>query len=114
MQKLDGVICGHIHRAEIKSINGVQYLNCGDWVESCTALVEDFEGSIRLIHFNENHVLYSGRKAGTPDASDSGARDDEIARPPSRGRVRRRESDTVVAELFPIFNSRAGGNRADY
>jgi len=112
MKKLDGVICGHIHRAEIKPVNGVQYLNCGDWVESCTALVEDFEGNIRLIYFNENHVLHSGRGAGTPDASDGGEGDGGSARPSGRGRGRRREPETVIAELFPILDARAGGNRA--
>ncbi len=40
----DGVICGHIHRPEIKMIDGVEYLNSGDWIESLSALVEDFEG----------------------------------------------------------------------
>jgi UDP-2,3-diacylglucosamine pyrophosphatase LpxH len=53
-QNVDGVICGHIHRAEIKQVGGIQYLNCGDWVESCTALVEDFDGQIRLVHFHQN------------------------------------------------------------
>jgi len=35
-QKADGVICGHVHRADIKMINGIEYMNDGDWVESCT------------------------------------------------------------------------------
>jgi len=60
----DGVICGHIHRAEMREIDGVKYLNCGDWVESCTALVEDFDGNIQLIHFHENDVLRAGRGRG--------------------------------------------------
>ena len=46
---LDGVICGHIHRAEITEIQGVQYCNCGDWVESCTALVEHDDGRMEII-----------------------------------------------------------------
>jgi UDP-2,3-diacylglucosamine pyrophosphatase LpxH len=45
----DGVVCGHIHHAEIKNIDGVEYYNCGDWVESCTALVEDFDGNIKIL-----------------------------------------------------------------
>lgn len=49
-QKVDGLICGHIHRPEISTINGVSYLNCGDWVESCTALLEHHDGSIELVH----------------------------------------------------------------
>ena len=45
----DGVICGHIHHAEIKEINGVAYMNDGDWVESCTALVEHHSGRWEII-----------------------------------------------------------------
>ena len=47
----DGVICGHIHKAEIKKIDGTLYLNCGDWVESCTALVETLEGEWKIIEW---------------------------------------------------------------
>ncbi|AOE86458.1 UDP-2,3-diacylglucosamine diphosphatase [Pseudomonas sp. TCU-HL1] len=45
---LDGVVCGHIHHAEIRRVGEVEYLNCGDWVESCTALIEHWDGSIEL------------------------------------------------------------------
>jgi len=45
----NGVICGHIHHAEIKEINGVTYMNDGDWVESCTALVEHHDGRWEII-----------------------------------------------------------------
>ena len=48
---LDGVICGHIHHAEIKEINGFLYVNTGDFVESCTAIVEHFNGSLELIRW---------------------------------------------------------------
>jgi UDP-2,3-diacylglucosamine pyrophosphatase LpxH len=50
----DGVICGHIHHAVIKDIQGKIYMNCGDWVESCTAIVEDYEGNFRMIKENTN------------------------------------------------------------
>ena len=43
------VVCGHIHRAEMRQINGVLYCNDGDWGESCSSLVEDMNGSLRLI-----------------------------------------------------------------
>jgi UDP-2,3-diacylglucosamine pyrophosphatase LpxH len=46
---LDGVVCGHIHHAAIKTIDGVLYLNDGDWVESCTALVEDRSGQLEIL-----------------------------------------------------------------
>ena len=45
----DGVVCGHIHHAEMRDLGGVLYLNCGDWVESCTALVEHQDGRIELV-----------------------------------------------------------------
>ena len=45
----DGVICGHIHHAEIKEIDGVTYMNDGDWVESCTALVEHHNGRWEIV-----------------------------------------------------------------
>ncbi|MEX1080621.1 MAG: UDP-2,3-diacylglucosamine diphosphatase [Halofilum sp. (in: g-proteobacteria)] len=44
----DGVVCGHIHHAEIREVDGVAYHNCGDWVESCTALIERYDGSIEI------------------------------------------------------------------
>jgi UDP-2,3-diacylglucosamine pyrophosphatase LpxH len=46
---VDAVVCGHIHRAEMRDINGVLYCNDGDWVESCTALTEDQHGELRII-----------------------------------------------------------------
>lgn len=46
---LDGVVCGHIHHAEMRTIDGTLYLNTGDWVESCTALVEHHDGRLELI-----------------------------------------------------------------
>ncbi|MGA1933256.1 UDP-2,3-diacylglucosamine diphosphatase [Arcobacter sp. YIC-464] len=45
----DGIICGHIHKAEIRDIDGIEYLNCGDWVENCTAIVETFDGEFKII-----------------------------------------------------------------
>lgn len=48
---VDGIICGHIHHPEIREINGVTYCNDGDWVESCSALVEHFDGRLELIHW---------------------------------------------------------------
>jgi len=45
----DGVVCGHIHHAEMRQVNGVLYVNDGDWVESCTALVEHHDGRLELL-----------------------------------------------------------------
>jgi UDP-2,3-diacylglucosamine pyrophosphatase LpxH len=46
---LDGVICGHIHSAALRRVDGVTYVNCGDWVDSCTAIVEHHDGELELI-----------------------------------------------------------------
>ena len=52
-QEVDGIICGHIHSANITNFDGIAYMNCGDWVESCTALVETLEGEWRIIRWAE-------------------------------------------------------------
>lgn len=49
----DGVIVGHIHCAEIKQIEGIEYMNSGDWVESLTALVEDQDGNWQIVHYKD-------------------------------------------------------------
>ena len=48
---LDGVICGHIHHACDRTFGGIHYLNCGDWVESCTAIVETMDGDLQLVRW---------------------------------------------------------------
>lgn len=48
----DGVICGHIHKPEIKRIGNIIYMNDGDWVESCTALVEDHTGTFAIVEWH--------------------------------------------------------------
>jgi len=48
---VDGVICGHIHVAAIKNMEGLTYINCGDWVDSCTAVVEHFDGRMELVRW---------------------------------------------------------------
>lgn len=70
---MDGVVCGHIHHAEIRDVGAIRYHNCGDWVESHTALVERFDGEVVLMHWRE---VLAGREAtalvpartGTPAA----------------------------------------------
>jgi UDP-2,3-diacylglucosamine pyrophosphatase LpxH len=60
---VDGVICGHIHRAEITEIDGILYCNDGDWVESCTTLVEDFAGRLSLLRWTETAEVLAGTQA---------------------------------------------------
>ncbi|HUB97569.1 MAG TPA: UDP-2,3-diacylglucosamine diphosphatase [Stellaceae bacterium] len=52
-----GVVCGHIHHAEMRDIDGVLYCNDGDWVESCTALVEHFDGRLEILNWMEARAL---------------------------------------------------------
>lgn len=49
----DGVICGHIHYPDMCEENGIRYCNTGDWIENCTAIVEDFSGEMRLLHYSD-------------------------------------------------------------
>jgi UDP-2,3-diacylglucosamine pyrophosphatase LpxH len=49
----DGIICGHIHKAETRMIDGIHYLNSGDWVETMSALAEDHDGNWQVIYYSE-------------------------------------------------------------
>ncbi len=53
----DGVVCGHIHHAEIRDVNGTLYCNDGDWVESRTALVEHADGHLEIVHWGSHAVV---------------------------------------------------------
>jgi UDP-2,3-diacylglucosamine pyrophosphatase LpxH len=57
-RSLDGVVCGHIHHAEIRDVGGVLYCNDGDWVESCTALVEHFDGHLAIVNWAERRRFF--------------------------------------------------------
>ncbi|AXQ30789.1 UDP-2,3-diacylglucosamine diphosphatase [Solimonas sp. K1W22B-7] len=65
-RKLDGVVCGHIHHAEARKIEGVDYYNCGDWVESCTALAEDQNGNISILRWVQLDHLNQASPKVTP------------------------------------------------
>src|ERR1700738_3868585 len=54
---VEGVVCGHIHHAELREIGGILYCNSGDWVESCTALVEHYDGRLELIDWIDRWAL---------------------------------------------------------
>ena len=57
---VDGVICGHIHRPQIIPLNDITYCNCGDWVESNSALVEHDDGSLELLHWQDTQRIGQG------------------------------------------------------
>jgi UDP-2,3-diacylglucosamine pyrophosphatase LpxH len=64
---LNGVICGHIHSAAIKEVGDLLYVNCGDWVDSCTAIVEHLDGRLELIEWrgSASTLTENGRKLQT-------------------------------------------------
>ncbi|MDE2007449.1 MAG: UDP-2,3-diacylglucosamine diphosphatase, partial [Rhodospirillales bacterium] len=75
---LDGVVCGHIHHAEMREVGGVLYINDGDWVESCTALVEHHDGRLELIDWaalrgfsfaDPPHAIPAASRIGVPEAA---------------------------------------------
>ena len=65
---VDGVVCGHIHTAEIRTFDGIEYYNDGDWVEGCNALVEHFDGRMELLHWPEEMAKREAAKAATDGA----------------------------------------------
>lgn len=70
-QGLDGVICGHIHKPEIRDIDGILYCNDGDWVESLSALVEDKLGELRLVDWREIMLRWEKLQFDTSDEEES-------------------------------------------
>jgi len=70
---LDGVVCGHIHHAEMREVQGVLYMNDGDWVESCTALVEHADGRFELVDWARENRLSFFRGAAAAQLSRAAA-----------------------------------------
>src|ERR1700712_3421933 len=69
MRGVDGVVCGHIHHAEIRRIGDVLYLNDGDWVESCTALVEDARGAMEILRWESPPQRSAAKSSGVAQAA---------------------------------------------
>ena len=97
---VDGVICGHIHRAEMRKVHGLDYFNCGDWVESCSALVEHWDGSFEIIRFHEDRICRAGRGAGAHDAGVGAAGLVSATGPRGGGRDGGGPSQPELAGLF--------------
>ena len=96
---VEGVICGHIHRAEIRTVQGFEYLNCGDWVESCTALAEDFEGNIHLLRLDDSKNTPLNNPAVGEDAN--------------ADRTRMRRSELSARRSAPIDPVRETGSLSE-
>jgi UDP-2,3-diacylglucosamine pyrophosphatase LpxH len=56
-RQVNGIICGHIHHAAMRQFNDVEYKNTGDWVESCTALIEHDDGVFQILHWSERQSV---------------------------------------------------------
>ena len=103
---VDGVVCGHIHKADLVELDGLLYCNDGDWVESCTALVEDQAGELSLLKWRPSVAAVTlSATASVSRSSASGACSD---------------SETILETFFgldksTLFNhlrSCAGANRS--
>jgi len=55
-QGFDGVVCGHVHCAASKTIEGVHYMNCGDWVDSCSGIVEHLDGRMEVVYWHQEET----------------------------------------------------------
>ena len=65
-RSVDGVVCGHIHHAEIATRNNILYCNDGDWVESCTALIEKHDGSLELLYWADQQETVKSHAPAMP------------------------------------------------
>lgn len=101
-QKLDGVICGHIHCATIKDVEGLRYLNCGDWVDSCTGIVEHLDGRMELIRTWASEGArtpnYVSADTGRQESDDAAASTDSVP-------------DRVPVQYLPLFRRQAAGTQ---
>jgi UDP-2,3-diacylglucosamine pyrophosphatase LpxH len=118
----DGVICGHIHYATIRDEHGIRYMNCGDWVESCTALAEHEDGRFEIITWADPQrraapvprVAYPGRDRCVASPGQRGGADADRDRRSGKGGWRRGEfSDAaIVSHLRDAELSRSAAGSA--
>jgi len=67
--RVDAVLCGHIHSPAMREIGGVTYYNCGDWVETCSALVENYDGTIELVNYQPTAQVPSQQRSTVAPAA---------------------------------------------
>jgi UDP-2,3-diacylglucosamine pyrophosphatase LpxH len=94
----DGVICGHIHAATMRELHGVRYVNCGDWVDSCTAVLEHQDGCLELVEWRAEHRPATAPPLLAPDASAQG---------PSVAIAGRAEASVAASSERPVAVRRA-------
>ncbi len=79
------VVCGHIHKAELRYVDDVLYCNTGDWVESCTAMVEDSAGQLSIIHWSDKQKTLLSEDVLIKETSTQRADEDDAALEPVKG-----------------------------
>jgi len=105
---LHGIVTGHTHHAEVRYIrNGVTSFNCGDWVESCTALAEDFQGNIRIVKWEPQPKAAAPRRKAAAKPRKPAARSarrrvaEPIKKVVARVRARRAEKKAKKVTVVP-------------
>jgi UDP-2,3-diacylglucosamine pyrophosphatase LpxH len=90
LRGVDGIICGHIHHAELRQLGDITYGNDGDWVESCTALVEHFDGRLEILRWMESRQLslFDGEATSPPRPVEAQGAECESSWSPMRGILR--------------------------
>lgn len=97
---LDGVICGHIHCAAIKEVGGLTYVNCGDWVDSCTAIVEHLDGRLELVDWAAGLQTERSAGMGAPEVAAPLA-PPSVAAAPIAGAVRQSDASAADGAMVP-------------
>jgi len=69
-RQADGIVCGHFHQAGLHDEFGLTYANCGDWFDSCTAIVEDFSGRLSLVHWGQRQAVAVPQPGPAPILAD--------------------------------------------
>ena len=70
-RRVAGVVCGHIHQPALRPVGSILYCNCGDWVESCTALIEHFDGRLELVSSTSAATVTRAATAAAAEAAAS-------------------------------------------
>ncbi|NVK49812.1 MAG: UDP-2,3-diacylglucosamine diphosphatase [Cyclobacteriaceae bacterium] len=97
----DGIICGHIHKAENREIEGIHYLNSGDWVETMSALAEDHEGNWQLIYYNEiDFKSIQGQQIGSFFEGEKNQQEDDAIVPLRQVSFRTSQDDDLIPPAF--------------